>query len=69
MSKIKTLDCIRMKDKIQRMKMSQWRGLTGPELVERIKKDVNESKSPIAEWWRRLERPQSEKSRKTTAAR
>jgi hypothetical protein len=65
----KTFDCVKMKDGIQQKLQSRWQGLSGPELVERIKKDIDESDSPVAEWWRRVEKRQTAKSARTTAAR
>ena len=51
MKKDKAFDCVEMKNEIQRKLQAERQGLTGEELIQRIRKDIEESDSPIAKWW------------------
>jgi hypothetical protein len=64
----KTFDCVKMKDEIQEKLRLRWQGLSGQELIGRMKRDIDESNSPIAEWWRHLEKKPQTTAHKSTLA-
>ena len=45
MKKDKEFDCVEMKNEIQRKLQAEWQGLTDEELIQRIRKDIEESDS------------------------
>ena len=58
MKKEKAFDCVEMKDEIQRKLLARWRGMSDEEVIQDIRKDLDESKSPMAAWWRSVEKRQ-----------
>lgn len=53
--KKKDFDCVAMKDDIQRKLLSDWQGLDDAHVVRTIRKNLDNSKSAVGAWWRRLE--------------
>lgn len=55
MSKVKTFDCVAMKEAIQRKHAQEYEGMTPAEITERVHKKLAESEHPVAIWWRRMQ--------------
>jgi hypothetical protein len=66
--KQKTFDCVRMKDDIQEPLLSQWEGMSDAEVIRTINRDLDTSESPVAVWWRSIERKHSAVSRASAVA-
>lgn len=66
MKKHKTFDCVRMKDQIQEKLLSEWTGISDADLVQKIKRDLDASDSPLAAWWRHLDSAQYTPSRRSS---
>ena len=50
----KDFDCVKMKDEIQRKLRERWKNLSEGEIREQMRRDLETSQSPIAQWWRRV---------------
>lgn len=64
----KDFDCVKMKDEIQQKLLSQWKGLSDAEIKQRIRQDLATSESPIAVWWRGLDKQRAGASPETTVS-
>lgn len=65
----KEFDCVQMKDAIQRRLQRRRQGMSTHEFIADMRKSIADSQSPVALWWRRLEKRQAESTRETTLAR
>ncbi len=50
--KVKTFDCVAMKEAAQREIVKSLEGLTPEQEIARLRKDIEEG--PLADWWRNL---------------
>jgi hypothetical protein len=51
----KTFDCVEMKNRIQAELLKEREGMTDEEVRAEIKRRLETSNSPIAQWWRKLD--------------
>ena len=58
----KDFDCVKMKNDIQKRLYEERKNLTPQEEREVIRKGLESSQSPIAQWWRKIEK-QHERTR------
>ena len=56
MKKIKTFDCVEMKDRIQAQLANEYRGLTDEEKRRRIADELATSDDPVARKWRAVKK-------------
>ncbi len=54
MDQEKDFDCVKMKNEIQGRLQEEWKGLSGEEIAERVRHDLEASDDPVARWWRRV---------------
>jgi len=66
--KSKAFDCVTMKNEIQQKLMSRWQGMTDTEVIQKIRRDLNESNSPIANWWRALAKDSARGAKETAVS-
>ncbi len=56
MKKKKDFDCVEMKNEIQKRLYEERKGMTPQEEREAIENKMTTSQSPIAQWWRRVQK-------------
>jgi hypothetical protein len=61
MKAAKTFDCLRMKREHQAKLHKKWAGLTTEEIQAVIQRDLANSQTDLAKWWRRMEQAQAKK--------
>lgn len=52
----KDFDCVEMKNEIQKRLYERRKNMTHQQELEDIEKRLTDSQSPIAQWWRRIEK-------------
>ena len=52
----KEFDCVKMKNDIQMRLYEKRKNMTPQEEMEDIRKTLAESQSPIAKWWRKIQK-------------
>jgi hypothetical protein len=55
MRKVKSFDCVEMKNAIQAQLRKEYEGLDEREIVRRRRQWLETSDSPVAEWWRTMQ--------------
>ncbi len=55
----KHFDCVEMKDQIQQKLREERKGMSDKEIEVRIEQKLKTSQSPIAAFWRRIEKRQT----------
>ena len=54
MRKQKEFDCVKMKNRIQAQLLKEWEGMSDDDIRREIHRKLDESQSPIAQFWRRI---------------
>jgi len=55
MNKTKTFDCIKFKEETQARLIREYKGLTHEQIIRRMRRKLETSDSPIAQFWRELQ--------------
>jgi hypothetical protein len=52
----KAFDCVEMKNRIQAQLIKKWEGKTDAEIRREVYSELQGSKSPVAEFWRKAQK-------------
>lgn len=56
----KEFDCVEMKNNIQRLLRERYKGMSAEQIREHVQRELETSQTPIAKWWRSMNRPHRE---------
>lgn len=55
----KAFDCVEMKNRIQAQLIKKWEGKTDAEIRREVYSELQSSKSPVAKFWRKVQKKQA----------
>lgn len=67
MNKTKTFDCIKFKEETQARLIREYKGLTHEQIIRRMRRKLETSNSPIAQFWRKLQARDEKKAKAETS--